>query len=134
MPERKTLNKDLFYRGSSANLPRLHTCKNKVPFWDFSQFAVTIYINQSLNGFLVQMWNCSNRFTSFFFFFFFIYCGLFCPHLGNFFFLFLSYTTFRPHFTSGLLQVIFNLRLRSLVSKWFQLDNYRFTIFHNCSY
>ena len=24
------------------NLPRLHTGKNKVPFWDFSQFAVTI--------------------------------------------------------------------------------------------
>ena len=42
MPERKTLNEDLFYRGSSANLPRLHTCENKVPFWDFSQFAVTI--------------------------------------------------------------------------------------------
>ena len=42
MPERKTLNEDLFYRGSSANLLRLHTCKNKVPFWDFSQFAVTI--------------------------------------------------------------------------------------------
>ena len=44
MPERKTLNEDLFYRGSSANLPRLHTCENKVPFWDFSQFAVTIRI------------------------------------------------------------------------------------------
>ena len=42
MPERKTLNEDLFHRGSSANLPRLHTCENKVPFWDFSQFAVTI--------------------------------------------------------------------------------------------
>ena len=42
MPEKKTLNEDLFYRGSSANLPRLHTCKNKVPFWDFSQFAVTV--------------------------------------------------------------------------------------------
>ena len=42
MPERKTLNEDLFYKGSSANLPRLHTCKNKVPFWYFSQFAVTI--------------------------------------------------------------------------------------------
>ena len=41
MPERKTLNEDLFYKGSSANLPRLHTCKNKVPFWDFSRFAVT---------------------------------------------------------------------------------------------
>ena len=44
MPDRKTLNEDLFYRGSSANLPRLHTCENKVPFWDFSQFAVTIYV------------------------------------------------------------------------------------------
>ena len=29
MPERKTLSEDLFYRGSSANLRRLHTCKNK---------------------------------------------------------------------------------------------------------
>ena len=28
MPERKTLNEDLFYEGSSANLPRLHTRKN----------------------------------------------------------------------------------------------------------
>ena len=42
MPERKTLNEDLFYKGSSANLPRLHTCENKVPFWDFSQFAATV--------------------------------------------------------------------------------------------
>ena len=42
MPERKTLKEDLFYRGSSANLPRLHTCENKVPFWDFNQFAITI--------------------------------------------------------------------------------------------
>ena len=41
MPERKTLNEDLFYKGSSANLPRLHTCKNKVPFWDFKEFAIT---------------------------------------------------------------------------------------------
>ena len=38
MPERKTLNEDLFYKGSSANLPRLNTCKNKVPFWDFKEF------------------------------------------------------------------------------------------------
>ena len=46
MPEKnKPLNEDLFYKGSSANLPRLHTCKNKVPFWDFSQFAVTIHIH-----------------------------------------------------------------------------------------
>ena len=43
MPVRKTLSEDLFYRGSSANLPRLHTCENKIPFWDFSQFAVTIF-------------------------------------------------------------------------------------------
>ena len=42
MPERKTLNEDLLGRGSSANLPRLHTCENKVRFWDFSQFAVTL--------------------------------------------------------------------------------------------
>ncbi len=41
MPERKTLNEDLFYRGSSANLPRLHMCENKVPLWDFNQFAFT---------------------------------------------------------------------------------------------
>ena len=41
MPEKKTLNEDLFYKGSSANLPRLHTCENKVPFWDFKEFAVT---------------------------------------------------------------------------------------------
>ena len=32
MPEKKTLKEDLFYKGSSANLPRLHTCKNKVRF------------------------------------------------------------------------------------------------------
>ena len=32
MPERKTLNEDLFYRGSSANLPRLHTCEIKSCF------------------------------------------------------------------------------------------------------
>ena len=38
----KTLNEDLFYKGSSANLPRLHMCENKVPFWDFKEFAVTI--------------------------------------------------------------------------------------------
>ena len=38
----KTLNEDLFYKGSSANLPRLHTCENKVPFWDFKEFAVTM--------------------------------------------------------------------------------------------
>ena len=42
MPEEKTLNKDLFYKGSSANLRRLHTCENKVPFWDFKEFAVTV--------------------------------------------------------------------------------------------
>ena len=41
MPEKKTLNEDLFYKGSSASLPRLHMCKNKVPFWDFKEFAVT---------------------------------------------------------------------------------------------
>ena len=44
MPEKKTLNEDLFYKGSSANLPRLHTCENKVPFRDIKEFAVTIDI------------------------------------------------------------------------------------------
>ena len=39
----KNSEQDLFCRGSSANLPRLHTCENKVPFWDFSRFAVTVY-------------------------------------------------------------------------------------------
>ena len=42
--EKKTLNEDLFYKGSSANLPRLHTCENKVPLWDFKEFAVTLCI------------------------------------------------------------------------------------------
>ena len=42
MSEKKTLNEDLFYKGSSANLPRLHTCENKIPFWDFKEFAVTV--------------------------------------------------------------------------------------------
>ena len=41
MPEKKTLNEDLFYKGSSANLPRLHMCENKIPSWDFKEFAVT---------------------------------------------------------------------------------------------
>ena len=44
MPERKTLNEDLFYKGSSANLPRLHTCENKTPFWDKSKFFASQYI------------------------------------------------------------------------------------------
>ena len=42
MPEEKTLNEELFYKGSSANLPRLHRYKNKVPFWDFKEVAVTL--------------------------------------------------------------------------------------------
>ena len=43
MPERKTLNEDLFYKGSSANLPRLHTCENKTPFWDKSKVFASQY-------------------------------------------------------------------------------------------
>ena len=31
----------------------------------------------------------------------------FCPHLGSFFCVVSSFTTFRPNFTSGLLQVIY---------------------------
>ena len=34
---RKKLNEDLFYKGSSANLSRLHTCEIKTPFWDKSK-------------------------------------------------------------------------------------------------
>ena len=54
MPERKTLSEDLFYRGSSANMLRLHTCKNKVPFWDFSQFSVTLLFNTSIGLYQVR--------------------------------------------------------------------------------
>ena len=54
MPEKKTLNEDLFYKGSSANLPRLHTCKNKVPFWDFSQFTVTSSISMPLSNWMAS--------------------------------------------------------------------------------
>ena len=43
MPEEKTLNEDLFYKGSSANLPRLHMCENKTPFWDKSKFFASQY-------------------------------------------------------------------------------------------
>ena len=39
MTERRTLNRTYFCRGSSANLPCLHTCENKVPFWDFSSIC-----------------------------------------------------------------------------------------------
>ena len=46
LPEKRTLNRTYFSRGSSANLPCLHTCENKVPFRDFSQFAVTIAVCQ----------------------------------------------------------------------------------------
>ena len=44
MPEKKTLNEDLFYKGSSANLSRLHTCEIKVPFWDKNKFFTSQYI------------------------------------------------------------------------------------------
>ena len=44
MPKKKTLNEDLFYKGSSANLPRLHTCENKIPFWDKSKVFASQYI------------------------------------------------------------------------------------------
>ena len=45
----KNSEQDLFCRGSSANLHRLHTCENKVPFWDFSRFAVTRAIGEHSN-------------------------------------------------------------------------------------
>ena len=43
----KNSGQDLFGRGSSANLPCLHTYENKVPFWDYSQFRVTIVYKQN---------------------------------------------------------------------------------------
>ena len=46
MPEKKAVNEDLLYKGSSANLPRLHTFENKTPLWDFKEFAVTQYLKQ----------------------------------------------------------------------------------------
>ena len=48
--KKKTLNEDLFYEGSSANLPRLHTCENKIPFWDFKEFAVTLVMYNNKNA------------------------------------------------------------------------------------
>ena len=38
----KTLNEDLFDEGSSASLPRLHTCENKVPFLGLENFRITV--------------------------------------------------------------------------------------------
>ena len=67
MPERKTLNEDLFYRGSSANMSRLHTCENKVPFWDFSQFRVTLVsfllssTEKDIDTRLTKAWTAINR-------------------------------------------------------------------------
>ena len=58
MPERKTLNEDLFYKGSSANLPRLRTYENKVPFWDFNQFAVTHYIYIYIYIYIICVFVC----------------------------------------------------------------------------
>ena len=52
----KSLNEDLLYRGSSANLSRLHTSENKVPFWDFSQFRVTMF-KIWFTKFVSKSWN-----------------------------------------------------------------------------
>ncbi len=59
MPERKTLNEDLFYKGSSANLPRLHACENKTPFWDKSKpfashLSYQLKKNQKTRNWLVK--------------------------------------------------------------------------------
>ena len=57
----------------------------------------------------------------------------FCPHLGSFFFflcVFSSFTTFRPHFTSDFLQVIFprpQIGMISLVTVFPVI-----TAFHSC--
>ena len=53
MPERKTRNEDLFYKGSSANLPRLHTCENKTPFWDKSKFFASQYLDYFVLNFSI---------------------------------------------------------------------------------
>ena len=46
---KKTLYEDLFYKGSSANLPRQNTCENKTPFWDKSKvFASHFQYSQVL--------------------------------------------------------------------------------------
>ena len=47
--EKKTLNEDLFYKGSSANLPCLHTCENKTPFWDKSKFFASHLSPKKIN-------------------------------------------------------------------------------------
>ena len=56
----------------------------------------------------------------------------FCPHLGSFFCVVSSFTTFRPNFTSGLLQVIFflprpRIGMMSLVTVFPVI-----TAFHSC--
>ena len=59
----------------------------------------------------------------------FIYCRLFCPHLGSFCVV-SSFTTFRPNFTSGLLQVILprpRIAMMSLVTVFPVI-----TAFHSC--
>ena len=49
MPERKTLNEDLFYKGSSANLPRLHTCENIKSRFGILKNLPSQYYTQELN-------------------------------------------------------------------------------------
>ena len=54
----------------------------------------------------------------------------FCPHFGRFFFVLSSFTTFRPNFTSGLLQVILprpRIGMMSLVTVFPVI-----TAFHSC--
>ena len=41
MAEKKLWTRTYSTKESSASLPRLHTCENKVPLWDFKEFAVT---------------------------------------------------------------------------------------------
>ena len=62
-PRKKTLNEGLFYEGSSASLPRLHTCENKVPFWDKSKFFASQYIYIYI---YIYIRGAINKFSDFF--------------------------------------------------------------------
>ena len=57
--------------------------------------GVSLPHGSSLYIIVVMSWN-----------YFFYLLRAFCPHLGNLFFVVVFFTTFRPNFTSGLLQVV----------------------------
>ena len=61
MPERKILNEDLFYRGSSANLPRLHTCEIKSCFGILVDLPSHLSTEQSHKQHIVKATNNVTR-------------------------------------------------------------------------